>query len=502
MLLSAHEMLSRFSHIFMPLLAKQALYSSILALLIFPLTIILRKRALSWQIGLWSLVVLRLLLPPAVSGTWSARHMMENAYRAVFQVEKVESIPIFGTAAWFESQPSSQTLSASSLNAQPSLWEKILFGGWIAGLLVTAFRSMRQHARYRSVLQHADAVQDAALGRLLERYRAQFGIRRRIHLLTADVRLSPFTSGIMRPTIFLPSYLLQQHDDRTLEAVLAHEVVHIAQFDNLWLLVQQILHTAYFFHPLVWLMNRRLTVLRECRCDQVVIACCRIPALTYAKSLLKTIEYLVKPADTTLLSTFCSARPYRAMKLRLLRLSTLQQHATGGNLMSLSQKLRIVCFVLAFGVFVLPMAPEAERKAAHPGFVIPIHDGAISAHFGPMIHPITKQEKFHQGIDIAAPIGTEVYAVADGTVVSVVEEDDDYGKNLILRHADGFTSRYAKLNDILVMKGQEVKIGEKIALSGNTGISTGPHLHFELQQNGHHEDPADRIDFSALEPQS
>jgi murein DD-endopeptidase MepM/ murein hydrolase activator NlpD len=131
-------------------------------------------------------------------------------------------------------------------------------------------------------------------------------------------------------------------------------------------------------------------------------------------------------------------------------------------------------------------------------FLRPLREGWVTAPFGPMIHPFTKKEAFHRGIDIAVRIGTDVYAVADGIVLAVPEESDGYGKNLIIQHADEFSSRYAKLSDILVTEGQAVKAGERIALSGNTGISTGPHLHFELLLHNKHEDPADWIEFPTL----
>ncbi len=491
-----NHVLNNISHIMIPFLGKQAIYSTLLVLLIFPITLVLRKRALSWQIGLWLLVMVRVVLPPSVSGPWSARQLIEYTYHRVFQGESVESELPFDMETLPESPPT--RTAAFTLNASPSGWENGLFVLWAAGVLATSFRFIRQHAHYRVLLRHADTVRDVALHELLHRYRTQFRIRRRIRLVTGDIGLSPFTAGILHPTIFLPSHLLQQDDDITLRAVLAHEVVHVAQYDNLWLLLQSIVRTVYFFHPVVWLTTRRLTVLRECRCDHVVVTQCRISIRTYQESLLTAIEHLVTPTHTPLLSTFCSANPYRVLTLRLGRLSALQHHITGENLMSRSQKLGMTCVLFVFGVFILPMAPGIGQEVAHHDFVAPIHDGHISSPFGPRIHPITKQEIFHQGIDIAVAVGTEIYAIADGTVLSVPEEDNDYGKNLIIQHADGFTSRYAKLSDILVTEGQTVKVGEKIALSGNTGVSTGPHLHFELQQDGQHVNPAIWIDFSAF----
>jgi len=166
-----------------------------------------------------------------------------------------------------------------------------------------------------------------------------------------------------------------------------------------------------------------------------------------------------------------------------------------------------VCIsLLLFGVFFLPMASTVTQatEEAKKKFVCPLRKGHITARFGPMIDPINRKEMLsHKGIDIAAKEWTEVYAAADGTVLSVTshykKEKKGYGNNIILQHANGHTTRYAKLSEILVKEGQTVKAGEKIALSGNTGRSTGPHLHFELIKNEKHENPEKYIDFSILQ---
>src|SRR3989344_2501658 len=93
--------------------------------------------------------------------------------------------------------------------------------------------------------------------------------------------------------------------------------------------------------------------------------------------------------------------------------------------------------------------------------------------------------KNHKGIDLSADIGTRVYAAADGKVVYTCDEEEQdcngYGTNILIRHKDGvFASRYAHLSAIFVDKQEEVAKGQKIGLTGNTGNSTGPHLHYEL----------------------
>lgn len=115
-------------------------------------------------------------------------------------------------------------------------------------------------------------------------------------------------------------------------------------------------------------------------------------------------------------------------------------------------------------------------------FQMPVN-GRISSDFGNRFHPIDRKMKFHAGIDIAVPLNTPVGASADG-VVKFAGWSDGYGNLVIIQHLDGRESRYGHLNEIQVAEGEKVSGGQQIALSGSTGKSTGPHLHFEIRENG------------------
>ena len=109
--------------------------------------------------------------------------------------------------------------------------------------------------------------------------------------------------------------------------------------------------------------------------------------------------------------------------------------------------------------------------------------GWVSSSFGERISPFTGEREFHRGLDICNRKDAPVVAPADGVVISI-EWDDGYGKILTISHGYGYTTRYAHLDRALVKKGQSVKRNQEIALIGNSGRSTGPHLHYELLANG------------------
>ncbi|HUW92778.1 MAG TPA: M23 family metallopeptidase [Bacteroidales bacterium] len=110
--------------------------------------------------------------------------------------------------------------------------------------------------------------------------------------------------------------------------------------------------------------------------------------------------------------------------------------------------------------------------------------------FGLRIHPIYKISKFHSGMDFTAPTGTEVYATGDGVISTVKSLRRELGNHIIIDHGFGYQTVYAHLDGFNVKVGQKVKRGDVIGFVGNTGLSTAPHLHYEVKVNGRNVDPA------------
>lgn len=114
----------------------------------------------------------------------------------------------------------------------------------------------------------------------------------------------------------------------------------------------------------------------------------------------------------------------------------------------------------------------------------------VSSHFGMRHHPLLNTEKMHKGIDFKAPLGTPVVATADGVVIKAEHFKSGYGKHIIIRHDDQFQTLYAQLSAMEVKEGDEVKKGQAIGAVGNSGTSTGSHLHYEVIKEGMQQDPA------------
>jgi murein DD-endopeptidase MepM/ murein hydrolase activator NlpD len=137
-----------------------------------------------------------------------------------------------------------------------------------------------------------------------------------------------------------------------------------------------------------------------------------------------------------------------------------------------------------------PTADHSRRSPSLPSNTsssLPV-DGRITSHFGLRTDPLGKGTRRHSGIDIAAPAGTPVKAMAAGTVV-FSGPAGGYGNLVAIDHGNGITTRYAHNRTLLVSLGEHVTLGQEIAEVGSSGRSTGPHLHFEVLRDGHAVDP-------------
>lgn len=133
---------------------------------------------------------------------------------------------------------------------------------------------------------------------------------------------------------------------------------------------------------------------------------------------------------------------------------------------------------------------------SHSPSVFPVIDGVVTSKFGLRVDPFIQKIKHHNGIDIVAPPGTPVVSPSDGIVEFARYQytpKETLGKVIIINHGRGVRTRYGHLGKIFVKKGQKVKRFDKIGEIGNTGRSTGPHLHYEVLVNGQFQNPMNYI---------
>ena len=152
----------------------------------------------------------------------------------------------------------------------------------------------------------------------------------------------------------------------------------------------------------------------------------------------------------------------------------------------------ITLLVVALGL------PAREYLAINTrSYVYPLMGTRISSDFGNRVHPVKQVVRHHHGMDLAAPYGAPIRAIAGGTVI-FSDPYAGYGRLVVVQHERGLTSHYGHCETLKAKPGQHIKAGQVIATVGSSGISTGPHLHFEIRLNGEPQNPERYIPGLAL----
>lgn len=159
------------------------------------------------------------------------------------------------------------------------------------------------------------------------------------------------------------------------------------------------------------------------------------------------------------------------------------------NLKALSQTIKLE--LMSYETLFETLQAQKDRFESIPS-ISPTNLGYLSSRFGYRRDPFSGSRTFHHGIDIAAPSGTSVYATAGGQVV-YARYNGGYGYTVKIEHGYGFSTVYAHLSRMNVRKGQTVRRGDVIAFIGNSGRSTGPHLHYEVRYNNNPVNPIEYI---------
>jgi murein DD-endopeptidase MepM/ murein hydrolase activator NlpD len=359
---------------------------------------------------------------------------------------------------------------------------------WAIGFLFMLAVLIKKMRRFHRVIKNAEVIHDINLKGFISIWKLHLNIRREVCIVSSDEFLSPFTTGLLRPVIYIPRAFLDSGDSGAIHSVIAHEMVHIKRYDALKIKFQNIIQIIYFFNPVVWYASRQISLAREEICDSAVLAGGMISPSVYGDSILKALKFNLFGLEFAgFLPGFGNHKESYKRRIK----NILKE-----NLMKKQKKIIIILTVCILGIFILPLAnyisAAQDGKSTGSGdfkIVLPINGGKITSFFGWRKKPFdSKGKDFHTGIDIAAPEGTPIYAADNGFVVKAGWKDG-YGYLVILQHDNGYSTYYAKCSKILVKEGQTVKAGDTIGACGHTGQATGNHLHFEIQKGGESIDP-------------
>lgn len=253
-------------------------------------------------------------------------------------------------------------------------------------------------------------------------------------------------------------------------SILEHEKEHSEQWHSLDLILLEIFSIAFWFNPFVIPLRKSLKSVHEYIADKKIMQS-NIPLKEYLGLMISSLEMNVYSGISNQFSS-------STIKKRIVMITK--------NKSSIIQKFSYF-LILPFLLFIL-QAFSVGAQDNVPS-VRPVKGGEITLHYGfKGKNPVTKKQFTHQGTDFRSPEGTVVYAASNGEVIKA-DEDKAYGKFIIIKHDDTFETLYAHLNEFSVKEGDKISSGQVIAHVGNTGYSTGPHLHYEIRKNGERVNP-------------
>jgi murein DD-endopeptidase MepM/ murein hydrolase activator NlpD len=272
-------------------------------------------------------------------------------------------------------------------------------------------------------------------------------------------------------------------------SILAHEYAHYRQKHSLDVLLIELVHCLFWFHPLILLFKKAIKTNHEFLADEYASKT-KPNEHDYLKDLL---DFVDNKTPYFLGSSFS----YRSIKKRIQMI-----HQSKPSIMNKTSKITASILLATSGLLLTAFTPKkVEEKVVIniPHFnqgeapsILPISEEnitKIASHFGMRKNPINKGRKMHTGVDIIAPKGTAILATADGIIEST-NYSEGYGKHIKIKHGDQYQSMYAHLNDIQVKAGQKVRKGEVIGIIGSTGKSLAVHLHYEVIKNGEKVNPS------------
>ena len=460
---------------------------------------------------LWCAAAVRLLLPITVPTHLSVWNLLHTP--AAAQANGVISdvlTPFPSLAASSTAKPAADIAGIS-----PMLLVWLVCAILLAAYFVIGYTCMVR--RFRGTRLAPQPSIDA----LLDRFR----FSRDPRICVSNSRRAPLTFGVFRPTVLLPEDL--PIGDAQFQLVLAHELAHIRRKDCLRKLLLTVCLCLYWWNPLVWMMVWLANRDMELACDEAVLRAlgpdCK---KAYALTLLDMAQR--NPKSAPLCSGFAKSSAEERIRailcfkripawvgifvsvLFVLTASAFTTQAVNPSVLpemepAVQEKIPEENVAVSVPVSepiptTPPIMPEQETESETqpqpevPAYIFPLEDAnaEVTNPYGWQAHPVTKQKSLHSGVDLAADYGTNVLAVADGTVLDC-SYDAAYGSILTLEHENGVQTQYAHLSEFLVNAGAEVRQGQIIAKTGDSGWATGPHLHLGVLIDGEAVDPLEAL---------
>ncbi|MEO0528503.1 MAG: peptidoglycan DD-metalloendopeptidase family protein, partial [Bacteroidota bacterium] len=357
--------------------------------------------------------------------------------------------------------------------SEPFDWLYVLLIIYLMGLFFFGFRFIGQLLAIHKIKKNSDVIEEDHF----------------YHVKTHRY-ISPFS--FFKYIFYHP----KQFKKDELHTILTHEKVHAREFHSVDILITELVCIVQWFNPAIWLYKLSVQQNLEFLADSKT--CLRNQDKKFYQYLM--LKQAVGKKEVTIANPFFNS----IIKKRIVMLN--QNRSKKRNLLKLFFIVPLLgLFLVGFNTREIVAFSEVTVNASTedglpPSFISPIEQvniKKITSGFGPSKDPISKALKFHNGIDLQAPSGTDVMASAEG-VVTVSSMGNLNGNYVIIEHRDGYSTKYMHLKDRSVHVGQKIVSSDIIGHVGNTGRSTGPHLHFEILKSNVPVNPKSLVAFKSM----
>lgn len=347
-------------------------------------------------------------------------------------------------------------------------------------------------------VRYAFDIDEPRLEAGLESWRRRMGLKRRPRYAFTDAVSSVCVHGFFRPVILMPMNLLERVSVNDAVLMGAHEMAHIKRRDTWLFAFTKIVKAIFWFNPFMHRISARAHLAAEQAADALVIDR-GVDRRQYAKCFVEGLRFAagLEPREYALVPSFT---PFDK-RSRRQRLDAILSRNGGEPMLGWPGKIGLTLSIaaaggLAFAQAAFAVAPKPPAEALPE---VPV-EGEITFGYGEKDKKLGPDRPTHEGVDIAAARGAPVRAAGDGKVIDATgryKGSKAWGNVVVVDHGHGLITRYAHLDSFIVRKGDTVEAGDTIGAVGATGVVSGPHLHFEIIQDGFNIDPTPLV---AAEP--
>lgn len=460
------------------------------------------------QYFLWFLLIIRLILPNINLKFFNIFSKI-NPYNDIlgpnYIMTKAEVI------SWLNNELSQQDFNVYNNFTLFSL-NHLLPTIWLLGMLILILYLIISNIKYRHLINNSKKYVGKDIKQILSEGQKRLNIDVQLKAYKSSFVYSPCLYGFFKPYILLPKNIEEKIDIEELKYVIAHELAHYKRKDIFIYMLIYILQIIYWFNPIIWYGLFTMKSDCEIACDALTLSYFgKDEKENYGLCIIHLLEENKPKLNTIITTKFINTK--KTIKRRIIMIKNFKKGSYKVSFIA------ILLFTLMVGIFLNNRNIEvvadnyldnSNNEVAGDNYLDDMEDANkeeivsedmlwptpgftdILAPFGNRVHPSLKVEKMHTGIDIPGKDGGTIIAASGGKVV-LAELYPGYGETIIIDHGDGLATLYAHCSELLVKEDDEVTSGTAIAKIGKTGMSSGPHLHFEVRKDEKAVDPLDYV---------